>query len=109
MALHYEILDDTLLVQLDTFTPEEGQLYLPKFDTFSADDGRTKTRLSDDIFTTTGTVTLLGLTYNGPLATGDKVLVSSPSAHKYHFNPSNSLTYTGLLKIPQSLIDARLK
>lgn len=105
----FQILSDHVLVQLDVSenkTPEG--IYVPKFDTFSSDDGRQKTRISDNIFDTTGTVIQLGLEYKGTLKEGDRVIVSTPSASKYYFNYENLTHYTGLIKIPESLIDAKI-
>lgn len=108
MTQQFEILDDRILVQMIPLSPSQGELYLPKFDTFSADDGRTKTRLSDDTFTTKGKVVTTGLAYKGPLLPDQEVYISHPSLHKYHFNPNSELNYTGLVLVHQSLIDARV-
>lgn len=89
-------------------SPSQGELYLPKFDVFSADDGRTKTRLSDDHFTSKGKVVSTGISYKGSLYPGDEVYISHPSLHKYYFNPNSDIHYTGLVLVPQSLIDARI-
>lgn len=104
----YQIIND-VLVQLDIANnqTQEG-LYVPKFDTFSADDGRLKTRISDNIYGTTGVVIQVGTTYNGSLSSGDRVIISNPSISKFHFNVDNATHFTGLVKVPESLIDAKI-
>lgn len=108
MTQQFEILDDRVLVQMHLSTPIEGELYLPKFDTYATEDGRTKTRLSDDTYLSVGQVLQVGLKYVGPLKPNDEVYISYPSLHKYYFNPDSLPSYTGLVLVPQSLIDARL-
>lgn len=103
-----QILDDTIIVQLDQRTTNSDGLLVPKFDAYSLDDGRLKTKISDDVFSTTGTVRQTGLKYDGILRTGDKVVISNPAVSKYHFNPESSTHYTGLIKVPQSLIDGKI-